>query len=154
MQIHSIRLKNFKAFRDAAFDDIPRFCVLVGANGVGKTTFFDVLGFLKDCLAHNVKIALNKRGTFREVVSRGHENENICIELQVRMDLHGKDRLVTYRLEVGMRGNQPIVVGESLRYKRGRYGAPFYFLNFANGEGEAIRAGTANLHRWISGFSA
>jgi len=60
MHIQTIRLRNFKAFQDVAFTDIPRFCVLVGANGVGKSTFFDVLGFLKDCLAHNVRQALNK----------------------------------------------------------------------------------------------
>ena len=36
MRIESIRLKNFKAFRDVHVRDIPAFCVLVGANGSGK----------------------------------------------------------------------------------------------------------------------
>jgi predicted ATPase len=38
MKLESIRLKNFRAFRDAEMRDIPRFCVLVGANGTGKST--------------------------------------------------------------------------------------------------------------------
>ena len=45
MKIESIRLKNYKAFRDATSKDIPPFLVVVGANGAGKTTLFDVFGF-------------------------------------------------------------------------------------------------------------
>jgi predicted ATPase len=50
MKIESIRLKNFKTFRDVHLKDIPPFLVVVGANGSGKTTLFDVFGFLHDCL--------------------------------------------------------------------------------------------------------
>ena len=32
----------------------------------------------------------------------------------------------------------PIVQRELLRYKRGRYGSPYHFLDFAAGEGYAI----------------
>jgi|GEM_PF-3104371 len=46
MKIESIRLKNFKAFRDVHLKDIPTFLVVVGANGSGKSTLFDVFGFL------------------------------------------------------------------------------------------------------------
>ena len=35
MRIESIRLKNFKAFRDVHLKDIPAFMVVVGANGTG-----------------------------------------------------------------------------------------------------------------------
>lgn len=38
MKIESIRLKNFKVFRDINLRDIPAFMVVVGANGSGKTT--------------------------------------------------------------------------------------------------------------------
>jgi predicted ATPase len=40
---------------------------------------------------------------------------------------------------VGIDNRRPVVVHEFLRYKRGRYGAPFYFLDFRNGSGFAIR---------------
>ena len=36
MQIESIEIKNYRLFRDAKLRDIPRLCVLVGANGTGK----------------------------------------------------------------------------------------------------------------------
>lgn len=46
MKIESIRLKNFKAFEDAELTDLPNFCVVVGANGTGKSTIFSMFGFL------------------------------------------------------------------------------------------------------------
>ena len=49
--IESISLKNFKAFKEVEMKDIPPFCVIVGANGTGKSTIFNVLGFLRDAMA-------------------------------------------------------------------------------------------------------
>lgn len=140
MKIESIRLKNFKAFRDVHLRDVPSFLVVVGANGSGKSTLFDVFGFLHDCLKSNVRQALDKRGRFREVLSRGCDpvKDAILIELQYRMEITGVERLVTYSLEIGEQGGAPIIRRELLRYKRGRYGSPYHFLNFSMGEGYAI----------------
>lgn len=138
MKIEKIRLKNFKVFQDVTIENIPAFCVIVGANGAGKTTLFDVFGFLKDCLTYNVTRALQARGGFQEVVSRGHENENIELEIQYRLPLTGTERLVTYLVEIGLHNKRPAVVREVLRYKRGAYGSPYQFLKFAYGKGEAV----------------
>jgi predicted ATPase len=138
MKIESIRLKNFKTFQDVEIKNIPNFCVIVGANGVGKSTLFDVFGFLKDCLTHNVARALQARGGYKEVVSRGRADESISITLQYRMEIAGKERLVTYLLEIDRKNNRPFVRRESLRYKRGAYGSPYNFLSFENGTGSAV----------------
>jgi predicted ATPase len=140
MKIESIRLQNFKAFQNIHVKDLPAFLIVVGANGSGKSTLFDVFGFLHDCLKTNVRQALDKRGRFREVLSRGcnPEQDYILIELQYRMKITGIDRLVTYSLEIGEDSGQPVVQRELLRYKRGRYGSPYHFLNFSKGEGYAI----------------
>jgi predicted ATPase len=139
MRIESIKLKNYKAFRNVHLTNIPAFLVVVGANGTGKSTLFDVFGFLHDCLESNVRQALNARGRFREVISRGTtEKDTIFIEIQYRMEIVNVNRLVTYTLEIGDIKGSPYVKKESLRYKRGRYGAPYYFLKFENGEGFSI----------------
>jgi len=122
VKIESIRLKNFKAFRD----------------GSGKTTLFDVFGFLHDCLKGTVRQALDKRGRFREVLSREADSNTILIEIQYRMLINGAERLVTYSLEITEQNGSPIVQRELLRYKRGRYGSPFHFLDFVAGEGYAV----------------
>ena len=138
MKIESIRLKNFKAFRDAHLRELPNFCVVVGANGSGKSTLFDVFAFLHDCLKGNVRQALDARGRFQEVVSRDSKEDSILIELQYRMDIVGVDRLVTYSLEIGEKKGVPFVNREILRYKRGRHGKPYHFLDFEQGTGYAI----------------
>ncbi len=138
MKIESIRLKNFKTFRDVHLKDIPSFLVIVGANGSGKSTLFDVFGFLHDCLKSNVRQALDKRGRFGEVLSRDSDSNRIEIEIQYRMEIANYERLVTYSLEISERSKIPYVSREILRYKRGAYGSPFHFLDFSNGEGYAI----------------
>lgn len=139
MRIESIRLKNYKSFRDAKITDMPGLCVVVGANGTGKSTLFSVFGFLKDCLLFNVGRALQQRGGFREVRSRGVAvDENIEIEIKFRLNIAGTDRLVTYWLVIAEEKNRVVVLREVLRYKRGRHGSPFHFLDFSHGQGYAI----------------
>ena len=142
MRIETIRVRNFKTLQDIELQNIPAFCVFVGRNGSGKTTLFRVFAFLKHCLEHNVRSALNAEGGrngFREVVTRGHEQESIDIEIQFRMEIAGYNRLVTYSLELAQdKKGLPFVRREILRYKRGSAGKPFHFLDFQNGEGYAI----------------
>ncbi|MEI6603609.1 MAG: AAA family ATPase [Clostridia bacterium] len=139
MKIETIRLKNFKVFQDMIIREIPSFCVVVGANGSGKSTLFDVFHFLKDCLVFNVTNALQSRGGFHEVVSRGHGGESIEIEIQFRTSINNADRLVTYLLEIGQEDKgRPVVEREILRYKRGAHGSPFHFLDYQRGKGFAI----------------
>jgi predicted ATPase len=138
MKIESLRLRNFKAFQDVKLEDIPGLCVVVGANGSGKTTLFDVFGFLKDCLIYTVQSAAQKRGGFSEMVTRNHQDEDILIEIQFRMLIAQVERLVTYHLEISRKNNRAYVKREILRYKRGRHGSPYHFLDFSNGKGFAI----------------
>ena len=140
MRVLSIRVKNFKALRDVSMGNIPGFAVLVGANGTGKSTFIEVFDFLKDCLKNDVRTALQKRGGFAQVISRGHDDEAIEIELQIQMDISAvkRVRLVTYRLQIVERSRRISVAEESLRFKRGAHGAPYYFIRFNNGKGEAL----------------
>lgn len=142
MQIEQIRLKNFRAFRDVLMKDIPRFCVLVGANGSGKSTLFSVFAFLRDAMASNVTTALARLGGSRglqEVRSRGAIGP-IEIELKVRTELaDGRSRRITYELHIDERDGRPVVSKEVLRYNRGnRGGRPWKFLDFADGQGEAV----------------
>ncbi|UYM14118.1 AAA family ATPase [Endozoicomonas euniceicola] len=75
-------------------------CACLWANGSGKSTLFDVFGFLKDALAGNVRTALQKRGGFKEVVTRGCIDQPIVFTLQFRLAIGGVERLVTYVLEI------------------------------------------------------
>ncbi len=138
MRIERIRVKNFKALQDVTLKDVLPFTVFVGENGVGKSTLFDVFGFLRDCLKDNVRPAIQRRGGFRELVTRGHQDEAIEIELKLRMPLAIGERIVTYLVKLGLDGGQPSVLEEILRYTRYGGGKPFDFIRFRNGAGSAI----------------
>ena len=138
MKIESIRLKNFKIFKDMEMRNLPRFCVVVGANGSGKSSLFSVFGFLRDALAGNIHMALVKLGGsrgFREVRTRGADG-NIEIELKFRAT--DGSPLITYFLSIGEENGQPIVAREVLKYRRGSKGKPWHFLDFTNGTGTAV----------------
>jgi len=139
MQIESIKIKNYKALQNVEITDISPMTIIVGKHGVGKSTFFDVFGFLRDCLNGNVKKALDVRGGFKEVVSRQKNSENICFEIKFRT---GKDEpRVTYELAISNVSGKPAIAKERLRFKRGDrgYGALWSMLDFKNGEGIAVK---------------
>jgi len=75
---------------------------------------------------------------FKEVVTRGHEQEAIEIEIGFRLEIQGRSRLVTYLLSIREKNGVPYIEREILRYKRGRHGAPFHYLDFSLGEGDVV----------------
>jgi len=138
MKIESISLKNFKTFQSAELNHIPPMCVIVGANGSGKSTLFDVFSFLKDAMTDNIQKALNKRGGFKEVISRGQAHQDIEFCLQFQMPIADKYRLVTYQLQITLKGKQPVIKRESLHYEHEVDNTPFYCLDFKYGKGYAL----------------
>ena len=134
MRIEQIAIRNYRCFHNVVFDHLPPMMVLVGANGTGKSTLFDVFSFLKDALTQNVAAAVARRGGFRELVSRGKQGP-IGITVKFR---EGQGSLATYELEVGLDGSQVVVEHEVLRYRRGQYGRPWHFVDFSHGTGTAI----------------
>ncbi len=138
MKIETIRLKNFKSFKNAELSDLPQFCVIVGANGTGKSTIFQVFGFLRDAMASNVNAALAKLGGsrgFAEVRSRNAQGP-IEIELKFRAERNGP--LTTYFLQINENNGKAHVTREILKYRRGSSGQPWHFLDFSKGRGTAV----------------
>ncbi|NNN06724.1 MAG: AAA family ATPase [Elusimicrobia bacterium] len=138
MKIVSIKLKNFKAFKNAEMSDLPGMCVVVGANGSGKSTLFSVFGFLKDALTDNVHVALSKLGGsrgFHEVRTRDTDGP---IEIELKFRQSPSDPLITYSLSINEANGRPYVAREILKYRRGSKGRPWQFLDFKNGEGTAV----------------
>lgn len=126
MKIEQIEVRNYRSFCHAVFEDLPPMVVVVGANGTGKSTLFDVFSFLKDALTQNVATAVARRGGFRELVSRG-EKGSIGITIKFR---ESGGRLATYVLQVAEDHGRVVVEREILRYRRGRHGKPWHFVDF------------------------
>lgn len=134
-RIEYLKVQNFRALRSVEFRNLTPLTVLLGPNGSGKSTVFDVFAFLAECFELGLRRAWDKRGRSKELVSRGAEGP-VVIEIKYR-EKPGQP-LITYHLAVAERNGAPIVVEEWLSWKRGRFGSPFRFLDYKEGQGQAI----------------
>jgi predicted ATPase len=142
MQIESLELRNYRLFREATFSGLPRLVVMVGANGSGKSAWFDVFRFLKDALTYDVAQAVAARGGFRELVSRGAEGP---IGITVKFRESGGD-LATYELVIASDRGRPVVEREVLTPHRGSTGRPRALVDFSRGRGSAITGSADQGH--------
>lgn len=144
--IEGFRVQNFRALRDVSLgklsgqsdgDPLTPFTVVIGKNGVGKSTLFDAFGFVADCLTTDVETAcdLKQRGGFERLRSKGVE-EPIRFEIYYREAQN--ERPITYELAIGLdASNRPFVLSEVLRQRRKnqKYGRPYPFLRLEHGKG-------------------
>lgn len=138
MKIESIRLKNFKSFQNSELSNLPNFCVIVGANGTGKSTIFQIFGFLRDAMASNVNVALAKLGGIRGIKEVRSRNSEGPIEIELKFRTKSDGPLTTYFLQIGDKDGKAIVEREILKYRRGSSGQPWHFLDFSRGKGTAV----------------
>lgn len=144
--IEGFRVQNFRALRDVtlgklsgerAGEPLTPFTVVIGKNGVGKSTLFDAFGFVADCLATDVETAcdLKQRGGYERMHAKGVA-EPIRFEIYYREAQN--ERPITYELVIDLDDSgRPFVQSEVLRQRRKnqKYGQPYPFLRLQNGKG-------------------
>ncbi len=134
-RIKYLKVQNFRALKRVEFRNLTPMTVLLGPNGSGKSTVFDVFAFLAECFEFGLRRAWDRRGRAKELKTRG-TTKPVSIEIKYR-EQPGTP-LITYHLSVDEIGGAPVVTHEWLRWKRKSYGAPFRFLDYQSGEGEAV----------------
>lgn len=147
--IEGFRIRNFRTLKDVQLgklwndrdkQPLTPMTVVIGQNGVGKSSLFDAFGFLADCLKNGVEEACDMRGRggFERIRSRG-TSEPIEFEVYYRED--GNSRPITYELSIGAgsQSGRPYVARERLRQRRKgqNKGRPYSFLWLASGRGIA-----------------
>lgn len=133
--LHDISLG--KTFENQKAQPLPRLMAVIGANGTGKSSLLDALGFIGDCLQEGVEAACDKphRGGFEALRTRG---QNGPIEFEIRFRQNSDARPISYSLHIGAdRHGRPRVAYERLRQRRaGQFnGQPYSFLEIKEGEG-------------------
>lgn len=145
--IEGFRVRNYRALRDVTLgrlsteqkgDPLTPFTVVIGKNGVGKSTLFDAFGFVADCLSTDVESACDskQRGGFDRMRSLGVD-EPIRFEIYYR---EGKtERPITYELAINLDSTgRPFVESEVLKQRRKgqKHGRPYPFLRLHHGIGK------------------
>ena len=145
-KIEGIRIANYRVLRDLTLgklwntqraQPLTPMSVVIGRNGVGKSSLFDAFGFLADCLKLGVEEACDAqgRGGFERIRSRGSDAP---IEFEVYYREEPRARPITYELAIDTdETGRPCVLRERLRQRRKgqSYGRPFSFLMMSEGKG-------------------
>ena len=133
--IEAVRIKNYRALRDIELKQLRWLTVLLGANGSGKSTFFDVFAFLSECFTVGLHQAWNKRGGLKELRSRGCDGP---IEFELKYREKPKSPIITYHLSIDENTEGPFIANEWMQWRIGRGGKHVRFLNFDRGTGSVI----------------
>jgi predicted ATPase len=138
MKIETIEIRNYKVFQNVKIDNIGSIEVFLGENGTGKTTLFDVFGFMKACLTENVRSALQARGGYSEVHSRAPQPSpqgegspldaegNISFVIEYKMTPN--QPLFIYELHIGLNGKNEPSIGYEALYSNEFGGKRFVFV--------------------------
>jgi predicted ATPase len=144
--IEGFRVQNFRALRDVSLgklsgqargEALTPFTVVIGKNGVGKSSLFDAFGFVADCLATDVETAcdMKQRGGFERLRSKG-------VESPIRFEIYYREapneRPITFELGIALDASgRPFVESEVLKQRRKgqKHGRPFPFLRLTRGKG-------------------
>lgn len=146
-RIEEVTIGNFRSLQKVTFKGMTPLTALLGPNGSGKSTFFDVFAFLSDCFSEGLRRAVDKRGKFSDLRSRG-QSRPITFEVAYREGglIDGeRPKLIRYHLEIDEQDGRPVVVAEWMRWRRSYPGYPFKFLDYKFGQGEVI-SGTTPEH--------
>lgn len=144
--LEGIQIENYRALRNVTFGKLtsnagqalPRMMAVIGANGTGKSSLLDALGFIGDCLKDGVEAACDqtRRGGFERLRTKG---VNEPIKIRVRFRQNEQSRPIVYTLAVDAdRNGRPEVVLESLKQARlgpKAIGRLYEFVSLVKGRG-------------------
>src|SRR5208283_1142236 len=86
MAIKTIRVKNFKSFKDVEVH-LGNFNVLIGANASGKSNFIRIIEFLRDTQRHGLENAISLQGGPEYLTNLNiGPHENLFVEVVVSED--------------------------------------------------------------------
>lgn len=128
-KINRVKIGGFRRLKEV---DLPMrsFMVLIGANGVGKTSLLDAFSLLSASASGNLNSTLSQFGGITSLLTRGKSEE---LFLQVDMDVPGSEPL-DYDLHLSPKGAGYSISKEVLSQHREGYDRPFKHIDSSDGD--------------------
>ena len=122
-RMNHVKIKGFRRLYDIDLKMRP-LMVMIGANGVGKTSLLDAFSLLSASAAGNLNARLNSMGGIADIltIDRGHE-----VSLSIDKDVPGHEPL-KYDLHLAPKGSSYAVSSETLTQVRKGYTGPFMHI--------------------------
>ena len=132
--MYKIKRVKITGFRRLLEVDLPvrPFMVLIGANGVGKTSFLDAFSLLSASASGNLNNKLSQFGGVANLLTRGRSED---LSFLVDMDVPGYQPL-EYELHLATKGSGYAITRERLSQKRDGFEGSF---NHIDSSGDDIR---------------
>ena len=128
-RINRFKIGGFRRLEDVDLKVRP-FMVLIGANGVGKTSLLDAFALLSASASGELTTTLSEFGGIANILTRGKVNE---LSFLVDMDVPDYEPL-EYQLCLSPKGPGHCVPREVLSQQRGGYEQPFKHIDSSDGD--------------------
>lgn len=122
-KVKKIKIEGFRRLHDVEIEMRP-LMVMIGANGVGKTSFLDAMALLSASAEGTMNRKLNDMGGIAEVLTRGHTG-NLALETEI-MEKPSKQPL-KYSLHIEPKG-QIYNISRELLYQERGHNKPFKYI--------------------------
>ena len=132
-KINRIKISGFRRLR---FLDLPMrpFMVLIGANGVGKTSLLEAFTILSASASGNLNGSLSKFGGIANILTRG-KSEELSFIVEMAVPDH---KPLEYELHLAPRDNGYAISREILSQKRDGYSDSEPFKHIDSSEGYIV----------------
>jgi predicted ATPase len=123
-RINKFGIKGFRRLFDIDIS-MPPFSVLIGINGVGKTTFLDAFSLLSASASGNLNSMLSTLGGVSNILTRDKSDK---ISFSISMEIPGYEPL-EYSLNLALQGMGYSISSEVLQQKREGHSTPFKHID-------------------------
>lgn len=158
-KIEGIRVKNFRSLKDVTLGWLPGstqkplnpMTIVIGKNGVGKSTLFDVFGFLSDLLKFGVDEAceLRGRGGFEKIRSQGQDK---TIEFTLSFSTDATPLPLIYQVTIRSDKYGRVFIGREILFDLSDSGDYVCYLMLIRGVGFLFKEKELGFSKNTEGF--
>jgi len=126
-KIKKLGISGFRRLYDFEMEMKP-FTVIIGINGVGKTTFLDAISLLSASASGNLNAKLSQQGGVGNILTRG-KSDNTSFSINMEIPDH---KPLEYNLDLVPQGTGYSIASETLQQIHDEYIRPFMHIDSHN----------------------